>query len=255
MNEAQASQDLKEIRKNILTMVHASGEGHIPSSFSIAELLYVIHANMGAEDVFLLSKGHASAGFYAVLAHFGRIDRKDLETFSRYDSFLGGHPKRFPAKGIHNSSGSLGHGFPMAAGYALAKKIKNEGGKVYCIVGDGETNEGTIWETAMYAEQLGLNNLVCVIDRNNSQTRAMTSVNIPEKFMAFGWEVREVDGHDLESVERGIFKEANSDKPLCVIANTVKGKGIKVMESDFFSWHHKAPNEEELALFIEELST
>lgn len=249
------NQDTKNIRVDILEMVHSAHEGHIPSSFSIVELLYVIYSNMGKEDSFFLSKGHASAGLFAVLAHFGIIDKAELATYAQYNSKLGGHPHRF-AKGVMASTGSLGHGFPTAAGYALAKKIKGEPGTVFCIVGDGETNEGTIWETAMYAQQLKLSNLVCVIDENLSQMRAMTSVNIGEKFEAFGWEVKHTDGHNIAKIEEALFSEGNRltpEKPLCVIAKTVKGKGVKAIESDFFSWHHKGPNDEELTAFKAEL--
>jgi transketolase len=245
--------DPKKIRVAILEMVHKAREGHIPSAYSIVELLYVLYTKMDqANDTFFLSKGHASAGLYAALVHFGLLDREELETFAKYNSKLGGHPHRH-VKGVMVSTGSLGHGFPMAAGYALGKKIRKEAGTVYCIVGDGETNEGTIWETAMYAEQLKLSNLVCIIDENNSQIRAMTSINIPEKFKAFGWDVQEVDGHDIEAIDRVLFGASKTNGPRCIVAHTVKGKGIKVMEDDFFSWHHKAPTDEEFVAFKQEL--
>ena len=246
--------DVKKIRLDILEMVYRAGEGHIPSAFSAVELLYVLYANMKKDDVFFLSKGHASAAFYAVLSHFGRLSREELFTYCRYGSRLGGHPKR-DGELVRNASGSLGHGFPMAAGYALSKKITKEQGRVFCIVGDGETNEGTVWETAMYAEQLKLANLVCIIDNNNSQARAMTSINLKEKFEAFGWEAKEIDGHNLEEITNALFSQETSSarKPLCVVANTVKGKGIKALEQDHFAWHHRAPTEEEFALFQKEL--
>lgn len=234
-------------------MVHAAKEGHIPSAFSVAELLYVIYLKMDrANDSFFLSKGHASAGLYAVLAHFGLLPRAELKTFCRYDSKLGGHPHRHPGR-VMAATGSLGHGFPMAAGYALAKKIKGEIGRIFCIVGDAETNEGTIWETAMYAQHLDLSNLVCIIDENNSQIRAVPSINLAEKFRAFGWEAKEIDGHNIEEIDRALFSTKDSRRPLCVVARTVKGKGVKAMENDFFVWHHKAPTDEELAAFKKEL--
>lgn len=246
----------KHLRVEILDLVHKAHEGHIPSSFSILDLLFVIYSKMDRNnDLFFLSKGHASVALYVILAHFGFLDKKELEHFAEYNSKLGGHPHRH-VKGVMVSTGSLGHGFPMAAGYALGKKIKKEPGRVFCIVGDGETNEGTIWETAMYAEQLKLSNLVCVIDDNNSQTRAVTSINIPQKFQSFGWQVRVIDGHNIEMIEKALFDmEGLSDDPLCVVARTVKGKGVKAMENDPFSWHHKAPTDEELAAFKKELLT
>ena len=247
--------DVKKIRVDILEMVHAAKEGHIPSAFSITELLYAIYSNMDrVNDTFFLSKGHASAGLYAVLAHFGILDKVELVNYCKYDSKLGGHPHRH-VNGVMVSTGSLGHGFPMAAGYALGKKIRKESGRVFCIVGDGETNEGTIWEAAMYAEQLKLSNLVCIIDENRSQTRAMTSINLKEKFKAFGWDTKEVDGHNLDEIEGALFEPGTvgAMAPLCVVARTVKGKGVKAMENDFFSWHHKAPNAEELEAFKQEI--
>ncbi len=245
-------ENIKNIRVAILEMVSRAGEGHIPSAFSIVELLYSIYLNKSKNDQFFLSKGHASAALYAVLAHFDYIPKEKLDTFCQYDSALGGHPHKNPEIGILNSSGSLGHGFPIAAGYALFKKIKNEPGRVFCIVGDGETNEGTIWETAMYAEQLNLLNLVAVVDNNKSQVRAMTSINLKEKFHSFGWEVREINGHDLDEITKALFGKEGT-KPLCVIANTTKGKGVREMEENFFTWHHKAPTELELEVFKNEL--
>jgi transketolase len=247
--------DIKKIRVDILEMVGNAHEGHIPSSFSIVELLYVIYSKMGKDDSFFLSKGHASAALFATLAHFGIIDRAELQNYAKYDSKFGGHPHRF-AKGVMASTGSLGHGFPISAGYALAKKVKEEEGRVFCIVGDGETNEGTIWETAMYAQQLKLSNLVCVVDENHSQIRAMTSINIAEKFKAFGWGVKSIDGHNVIEIEEALFSPISRQdpaSPLCIVAKTVKGKGIKAIENDFFSWHHKGPTAEELAAFKAEL--
>lgn len=233
-------------------MVKRAGEGHIPSSFSVLELLYAAYSCMGDKDVFFLSKGHASAAFYAVLAHFGHLPKAELETYCKYDSKLGGHPHRNPPATM-NSSGSLGHGFPAAAGYALAKKIRGEKGRVFCLVGDGETNEGSIWETAMYAEQLGLKNLVCVVDENLSQGRAMTSTNLPGKFSSFGWRVAEVDGHNLEEIKRALSADESPDRPLCIIAHTIKGKGLKALEQDFLAWHHRAPTDEEMQAFKKEI--
>ncbi len=234
-------------------MVRKANEGHIPSAFSVVELLYVIYSKMEKNDSFFLSKGHASAALYAVLAHFNYLDKKYLETFCQYDSKLGGHPHRNPPH-IMNSSGSLGHGFPMACGYALGKKILKESGRVFCLIGDGESNEGTIWETALYVKHLELNNLVCIVDNNNSQGRAVISDNLKGKFSSFGWEVYEIDGHNISEIEKTLFIDHSLKKPLCVVANTKKGKGIKIMEEDYFTWHHKSPSDEEFNLFLKELS-
>lgn len=246
--------DFKKIRLDILEMVYKAQEGHIPSAFSVVELLYVLYSKMDKNDTFFLSKGHASVALYAVLAHFGYLDRKELGTFCQYNSKLGDHP-HCDIEPIINSSGSLGHGFPMAAGYALSKKIKKELGRVFCLIGDGETNEGTIWETAMFAEQLKLSNLVCIVDNNNSQIRAMVSINLKEKFESFGWLSQEINGHNPIEIEKALFSKGvdKLNKPLCVIANTVKGKDIKEMENDFFVWHHRTPTKSEFELFKKEL--
>jgi transketolase len=235
-------------------MVATSGEGHIPSAFSVVEILYQLYSQMEEEDTFFLSKGHASAGLYATLAHFGLLDRTELDTFASYTSILGGHPSN-KVKNIISSSGSLGHGLPMAAGYALGTKIQERQSKTFCLIGDGEANEGTIWEAAIHAEQLGLSNLVCIVDNNNSQTRAMISINLKEKFESFGWETSVVDGHNLQQLSEALFPKTTriSQKPLCVVANTIKGKGIRDMEENTFNWHHKAPSPEQLIEFKKEL--
>lgn len=249
-----SAKELSKIRLDVLVMVNKSGEGHIPSSFSVIEILYALYSHMGKHDSFFLSKGHASAGYYAVLAHFGLLKREALDTFCEYNSVLGGHPSN-KIEYVMNASGSLGHGLPMAVGYALGKKIRKESGKTFCLIGDGESNEGSIWEAAMHAEQLGLSNLVCVVDNNNSQTRAMVSINLKQKFKSFGWDVVELDGHDVRQLTETLFGASASGfkKPLCVIANTIKGKGVKEIETNAFTWHHKAPTKEELAKFKEEL--
>ncbi|MBI5732371.1 transketolase [Candidatus Jorgensenbacteria bacterium] len=252
--EEEDSKNIKKIRIDILDMCFKAKEGHVPSSFSVVEILYTLYKKMAPNDVFFLSKGHASAALFAVLAHFGLLDRSELKTYCAYDSRLGGHPHRFPNL-IMSSTGSLGHGFPIAAGYALSKKIKQEPGRVFCVVGDGETNEGSIWETAMYAEQLKLSNLVCVVDKNDSQIRAMTSINIDKKFKEFGWKTQVVNGHNSSELEKILFDKSveSNNQPYCVIANTVKGKGVKEMERDMFAWHHRSPTDTELARFKEEL--
>jgi len=245
-------ENIQNIRWAILEMIHRAGEGHIPSAFSVVEILYALYSHIKEEDSFFLSKGHASAALYAVLAHFGKISKDELDGFCKYDSRLGGHHHRRPPA-VMNSSGSLGHGFPIAAGYAMSKKIKNESGRVFCLIGDGESNEGSVWETAMYAEQLHLDNLVCIVDKNNSQTRAITSSNLPGKFTAFGWVVEEADGHNLGDIKKKLFEIGEKDAPRCIIANTLKGKGISVMERDFWSWHHRAPTPEEMVDFKKEI--
>lgn len=245
--------DLKNIRLDILDMAYTAKEGHVPSSLSVVEILYSIYSTIKKKDVFLLSKGHASAGFFAVLSHFGYISKNQLSSYCDYDSILGGHPHSRKIPVVVNSSGSLGHGLPMAVGYALSKKISKQKGMVYCLIGDGEANEGTVWESALYANNLKLDNLICIVDDNNSQIRSMPSGDIASKFSSFGWNSRIVDGHDVIR----LFKVLQTNKvgrPLCIVAKTTKGKGIKTLEDNFLEWHHKSPTPEEFINFKKELS-
>lgn len=246
----------KKIRKNILKASYLSQAGHIPSAFSILEILYCLYDKfLGEEDVFVLSKGHGCLALYAIFLEMGYITEKEFLSFSKYDSKLGGHPHRNKHKKIYASSGSLGHGLPICVGSALAKKILNKNNKIFCLVGDGECNEGTIWESALIAENLNLSNLICIVDYNQSQTRSLPTNKIVKKFRAFGWKVLEVkDSHDLRELE-SVLTEAThaSDKPTCVVCNTIKGKGILDMENNMFAWHHGPPTEEQYNKFCEEL--
>jgi transketolase len=254
-----------EIRKSILQMCYASGEGHIPSCFSVVEILIELYENRlkyrienpywEDRDYFILSKGHASAALYAVLGKIGFISEKELLSFAKYDSPLGGHPDRNKVPGVESSSGSLGHGFPFAAGIALGLKIKAKPNKVYVLIGDGESNEGSIWETAMVAAHRKLNNLIGILDANQSQTRCLPLTNIAEKWAAFGWNTHEVDGHNLQDL-RETFKSISSKEtscPIMIIAHTVKGKGSRLLENDSLAWHHRSPTEEEFNIIMREL--
>lgn len=242
----------KELRKEILSVSFNANAGHIPSAFSILEIIYSLYEKIDKEDEFILSKGHGCLGFYAILYHKGFITKEQFYSFSKYDSILGGHPDRNKLKQIKASSGSLGHGLPIAIGVALAKKLKNKNGLVYCLVGDGECNEGTIWESLLLADKLKLNNLVCLVDNNCSQVRAMPTNNLIQKFSSFNFDVKEANGHDITEL-LSILSEPIT-KPTAIICNTVKGKGIKEMEENMFSWHHGAPNKEKYEAFIRELS-
>ncbi|OGG37515.1 hypothetical protein A2110_02945 [Candidatus Jorgensenbacteria bacterium GWA1_54_12] len=255
MEKGDRGSALKKIRVEVLNMVRAAGEGHVPSAFSVIEILYALYSRMGERDRFFLSKGHASTALYATLAHFGALNERELQTYGKYNSALGGHPHRNEKKGIMNSSGSLGHGFPVAAGYALSLRLKRGGGRVFCLVGDGECNEGTIWETALLASHLKLRELVCVVDNNGSQTRAVPSGDLAEKFRSFGWNAVEVkNGHRVNDLENAIFAERGDDeRPYCVVAHTKKGKGVREMEENHFAWHHRAPTPEEYERFVKEI--
>jgi len=244
----------KKLRKDILEVSYKTQAGHIPSAFSILEIVYLLYSDvLNKEDVFVLSKGHGCLALYSVFVEMGIISKEEFLSFSKYNSILGGHPHRNKLKEIYASTGSLGHGLPICVGSALAKKISNSDNKVYCLVGDGECNEGTIWESAMMANKLGLDNLVCIVDNNNSQVRSMPTTEIGNKFSSFGWDVIVVeDGHDLNKLKAAFSFEHS--KPLCIVCNTVKGKGVSQMENNMFAWHHGPPNEEQYNDFCEELS-
>ena len=245
-----------KLRKHILTASYKNQAGHIPSAFSILEILYVLYKkHLTDEEVFVLSKGHGCLALYAVLMEMGHITEQEFYSFSKYDSILGGHPHRGKHKEIYASTGSLGHGLPICIGVALAKKISGSNQKVFCLVGDGECNEGTTWESAMLADNLNLNNLICIVDENNSQIRSMPTFEIEKKFQSFGWRTISIsNGNDIESVNKAIeLAKKEKKQPTCIVCKTVKGKGISDMENNMFAWHHGPPNQEQYIKFCEEL--
>ena len=214
------------------------------------KILYVLYDKImkNSNHHFILSKGHASLGLYVILEHFGLLDY-DLNNFCEYESMLGGHPSN-RVKNIEASTGSLGHGLPMGVGIALGEKIKNNDNKVFVIIGDGESNEGTNWESALLASHHKLNNLYCIMDYNRSNDRALKIDDIIKKFTSFNWECIEVDGHNNEEIYEAL--SSNSDKPIFILCNTIKGKGCSIMENNP-EWHHKSPNDDEYSKIIEEL--
>ena len=243
---------IKEIRKSIIETSFKVQAGHVPSALSIVEILYSLYSSIKRdEDVFILSKGHGCLALYSVLVHIGLLERSELDTFCEYNSVLGGHPHRKKHKEFYCSAGSLGHGLPMAVGAALAKKINKSPGIVYCLIGDGESNEGTVWESIMLAKNLNLDNLVCIIDDNNSQTRSMPVNSLRSKIKSFEWSVDVVDGHDMDRITRAL--KVDSSGPFCLICKTVKGKGIRDMEDNTFAWHHGPPNAEQYEKFMKEV--
>ncbi len=205
--------------------------GHIPSALSILDIIWTIYDKVKTEDdQFLLSKGHGVMALYAVLEAKGLLEWNDK---------LMGHPKRGGA--IMASTGSLGHGLPMSIGLAKAKKIKGEEGRVFCLIGDGEANEGTTWESAMLASHHKLDNLVVIVDQNRSSERALSVGSLADKFHAFGFSVWEVYGHSEKELLTAF--ETRSGKPLCIIADTDKGHGVDFMSDP--SWHNKKITEED----------
>ena len=255
-----STKSLKEIRKKIIIASSTAKEGHIPSALSILDILYVLYNNFIDINMiknkaldrerFVLSKGHASLGLYAILMENNIISENLFDDFATYNSILGGHPDTNKVLGVEASTGSLGHGFPMAVGMSLGYKIKNITSRVFVLIGDGECNEGTIWESALLASHHKLNNLTCVIDYNHSTDRAMQMGNISDKFKSFGWESINIDGHNHEEILKAL-NNVDKVKPLAIIANTIKGFGCKPMENDP-SWHHKSPSSDELETLLDQ---
>lgn len=241
----------KQMVAKIVQLAHASKEGHIPSSLSVLDILYGLyqsHITKNSNDRFILSKGHASLGLYVVLDHYGILET-DIDSFCKFDSLLGGHPS-IKLSAVQASTGSLGHGMPIAVGMAMAKKAQRISGNVFVLIGDGEANEGTIWESALIASHHGLDNLVCLLDHNHSTDRAVGIGNMIDKFSAFGWNTVEIDGHDIKAISS---IQTTDGKPTFVLCNTVKGKGIPMMENNP-EWHHKSPTNEQVRSILEMLS-
>lgn len=247
--------DARMMRRKILQTSHNAKSGHIASAFSILEIMSVLFKSfIKDEDHFILSKGHGSLALYASLWNNGIITDEDLNSFCKYDSILGGHPDRNKVPKVAASTGSLGHGLPIAVGLALSMKVTGKSGKVYCIVGDGECNEGSIWEAALLADNLKLGNLICIVDNNRSQIRSIPTTDVIEKFKSFGFNVAHVpDGHDVEAIESAIKSCDESKIPSCIVCDTVKGYGIDSIAGDMFAWHHRSPTSSELDEFLREI--
>ena len=205
-----------------------------------------------AATALILSKGHASLALYAVLAEKQFFPVEALDTFSRHDSMLGGHPDRNKVPGVEASTGSLGHGFPMAVGVALALRLKNNDRSVFCLVGDGECNEGSIWETCLLAAHHRLNKLCCIVDFNHSTDRALDLGDLEAKFRSMSFSTAVVDGHDQNELAK-FLSAVSTHQPRAVIARTIKGKGCRDMENNP-AWHHRAPSLDEMTSFASELA-
>ncbi len=256
------------LRLHSVEMTHSAWSAHLGSSLSAAELLAVLYRGIlnvrpnepdwPERDRFILSKGHACAAYYAVLAECGFFPKDWLGTFYQNGSLLPGHATRGAIPGIEVSTGSLGHGTSMAAGMALAAKRDGKAHRVFCLLSDGECDEGSTWEPALFAPQHRLDNLTVIIDYNKIQSlgtvkEVMDLEPFADKWTAFGWAVREVDGHDLRAVYAELSQVPfQTGKPTCVIAHTVKGKGISFME-DRLLWHYRTPQGEEYEEALREL--
>lgn len=250
---ADVERKLNRLRHEMIRLAMKKREGHLGSSLSILHLLYCLYSSRinpssyDSKNLFVLSKGHASLGLYAMLNEFNHITQNDMEEFCEFNGKLGGHPHRLKHPAITASTGSLGHGFPFSVGLAMGKKIKKEEGTIYCLIGDGEVNEGTNWEAALVASHHNLGNLTCIMDMNRSGERAVSIGAISDKFTAFGFECKEVDGHNIYDINMALddfINHGDAQKPKFLLANTVKGKGVTRMENNP-EWHHKFPTEAE----------
>lgn len=268
MDKLKLMKTANEVRKGIITAVHSAKAGHPGGSLSAADIftyLYFVELNVDPADPkkadrdrFVLSKGHTAPGLYATLAERGFFPKEDLVTLRHTGSYLQGHPDMKSVPGVDMSSGSLGQGISAAVGMAIAAKITGADYRVYTLLGDGELQEGQVWEASMLAGHRKLDNLVVIVDNNNLQIDgAIDEVNSPypidKKFEAFNFHVIDINGNDFDEIEAA-FKEARTVKgrPTAIIARTLKGKGVSFMENQA-SWHGKAPNDEEYKIAMADL--
>jgi transketolase len=257
----------RTVRLADLEMITRAKLGHIGGDYSVADILATLYGavlNVDPEaprdperDRFVLSKGHTAGALYATLAHLGFFPVAELETFMKPLSALNGHPNRTKVPGVETNTGPLGHGFPVAVGTALAARLQSSSRRTFVVLGDGELQEGSNWEAAMTAAHYGLANLTAVVDRNRLQQGAGTEETkqlepLADKWRAFGFEVREVDGHDFVQL-LGALQPPGTDRPVCVIAHTTKGKGVSFMENRA-EWHHKVPSADQVVSAREELT-
>ena len=256
-----------QIRLHALDMVSKGNSSHIACVFSIADILAVLYGailkkdpknpNWNERDRFLLSKGHAGAGVYAALALSGYFEETVLATHCKNGSKLSGHISHKGVPGVEFSSGSLGHGLPVACGMAYTGKLEKKEHNVYVVLGDGECNEGSVWEAALFASHHRLDHLYVIVDTNGMQSLKSTNETLdltpfPDKWKSFGWEVRQVDGHDISALLTA-FSPSIDKKPVCIIANTIKGKGVSFMEKNIL-WHYRPPQGADLEKARFELS-
>jgi transketolase len=270
-NVAEGARDLRllanRIRRRSLDMTARAGSSHIGSNLSMAELLAVLYGRIlrvdplrpdwPDRDRFILSKGHACAAYYAVLAERGFFPTTWLDTFYLDGSVLAGHATHKGVPGVEVSTGSLGHGLPIAAGIALAAKLDDRSHRSVVLMSDGECDEGSTWEAALFAAHHKLNRLLTIVDYNKIQSLGHVSDVLAlepfaAKWQAFGWDVCEVDGHDVEAVADALREKGVRSRPLCVIAHTVKGKGVSFMEGQLL-WHYRAPKGAEYDAAVREL--
>ena len=267
-NISELKKIANEVRIGIIEEVYSAQSGHPGGALSVADILTVLYFNemnideknpdMQNRDRLVLSKGHASPALYSVLANKGFFSKEELKTFRKIDSNLQGHPDKNKVKGVDMTTGSLGQGLSAANGMALAGKLDKLNYRVYCILGDGELEEGQVWEAAMTSHHYKLDNLCVIVDNNNLQIdgkveEVMNIYPIADKFKSFGFETIQIDGHNITQIIEAFGKAKKvKDRPTAIIAKTVKGKGVSYMENQA-GWHGKAPNEDEYKRAINEL--
>ena len=258
----------KKVRRGIIEEVYKAQSGHPGGSLSVADILTVLYfdelnvdeknSKWEDRDRLVLSKGHCSPALYSCLANRGFFDVEKLTTFRNIESKLQGHPDMTKVPGVDMTTGSLGQGLSAANGMAIAGKMDKKNYRVYCILGDGEIEEGQIWEAAMASSKYKLDNLCVIVDNNNLQIdgtidKVMSPYPIDEKFKSFGFQIINIDGNDIEEIKKAFEVAKNvKEKPVCIIAKTTKGKGVSFMENKA-EWHGKAPNEEQYKQAMEEL--
>ena len=269
MNIDELKSKANDIRKDIIDEVYFAKSGHPGGSLSIADIMSVLYFNELKLDInnprweerdrVVLSKGHCSPALYASLAERGFFEKEKLKSFRKIESNLQGHPDLNKVPGVDMTSGSLGQGLSVANGMAIAGKMDKKDYRVYCIVGDGEIEEGQIWEAAMTSNKYKLDNLCIIVDNNNLQIdgtieEVMSPYPIDKKFESFGFNVINIDGHNYEQIIQAFEIARNTKgKPTCIVANTIKGKGVSFMENSA-GWHGKAPNDEQYEIAINELT-
>lgn len=247
----------KSLIKQIIDLSYNNREGHLGSALSVLDILYIVYKNhvinFTEEDRnrLILSKGHSSLALYTVLKEFGHL-KEDINNFCKFDSGLGGHPSD-KTHGVEVSTGSLGHGLPVGVGMALGYRARKFNKHIFVVIGDGEMNEGSIWEAFLLASNHNLNNITCILDYNHSNDRAVKLNDVISKLTAFNWHCIEIDGHDHSQIDKGL-EYRHLSKPIFIIANTVKGKGILIMEHNP-EWHHKIPNQEEYNNILKNLTS
>lgn len=255
----------KSVRRSLLEMIYRSKSSHIGTGLSMIEALIALYFRvlrvdsskplMPERDKFVLSKAHGSAALYATLAERGFFEKDLLKGYYVDGGTLPGHLDRCAVPGVETSGGSLGHGLSLGLGLALADKIDQRDSRTFVLLGDGECNEGSVWEAIMLAPHLRLNNLCAVIDFNGIQSLGFTNeiinqANLADRLSSFGWDVESIDGHDLKQVVESLDRQ--SDRPRALVLNTVKGKGISFMENKLL-WHYRSPSEDEFKTALEEL--